>query len=835
MESITTSLDTITIEEEPPLVIRLRKVKEAVKKATQEAGKHLAATDSPFVENNDPNASFHLGMELFGQDVRNIEMNVQEKLLQMEQELESIASGVQTGALHESCEHRSLHSSPEELEEESEQLKAKIRFLKECSSARSFLDESITLSTPALAPNEEPDQLNAVQLLLKSKQALQQAKEILQEEEERNSKSPALAPGHTLLDSVESSQRRQKADLIRKAVSLWNSCVSLTSHTLSVRAPESLNVAYGMLETFKDDGTLEILLRNFTRTLQTDVFQTLLEEHLTGKPKAARTFHESEDRGMTSLLGNSALTKGSVRRLEWTCEDDVISNIESLSPKVHIVQHWGDTLMFIKRITSFVADHVLLQRSSLCSFVALRLFGKPSAMPSALNLHALGLESRRLGDDNGLLLQPLLDAMEMTCIPRHLKPSELGQLQTMADELGSFLDPFVQEIASKNLLPKDSQMRLSTFTASFQQMYVDNRRCVLLNEARNMLVSNDYHNTVVVGEDVHRNKEAEALGLSDGMAVFKLHKASISDTAFRLMERCRQSMDEAVEQHSTTVDSPLSLLPATLYRTAREMLDLFRAIIPVKHGHEVANVPRTAAVLHNDCVFFAHHCLTLGLEYKDKFPEASPDDARGKLVRQTCIFIDMVPLFRNLADRALGDMLDAQACQLVELVKDRIPLMGEALRSEEILSEWSDAETALSASLYHVRHLSQAWKPILSYDMLNRSLGHLVDAVLTLFLDQVDKASDISSNACSFIHSLFQKATHDLEIILEGDTSESRVWDRFLAVGRLMDMSIGDIQVALSNGLFRSVTGPELSRLVTSCFDDSPKRRSLLKTLAANQ
>jgi len=588
--------------------------------------------------------------------------------------------------------------------------------------------------------------------------------------------------------------------------------------------------------------------------LQEDVFQPLLLEAqdpraaAEGAPKKAmraRTFHETEDRssaGGTSSNHSAvaALTKGTVRRLEWTVvEDDGDDNniLGASATEDAVVKSWGEALAFIQRIVVFVADHVLLQRSPLCNFVALRLFGKPNALPNALNLEALGLESCRLGDDQGLLLHPLANAMEETCIPRYLKPSEMGQLQARAKKLRNFLDPFLEVIASKNLLPLDGKTRLSTLPSTFEQKYVDYRRCVLLNEARDMLVNNDYHNTVQVGEDVHRNTEDEALGICDGMAVFKLHKSSVSNTAFKVMTTCRQIMDEAVEQQSAPELSPLSSLPATLYRTAREVLDLFRAIIPVTHGHAVANVPRTAAVLHNDCVFLAHHCLTLGLEYKDKFPEvAAADDARGKLLRQTCMFVDMVPLFRDLADRSLGDMLDAQAKQLTVLVGERVTLMGEALRSDEILAEWSDAETALEAGLYHLRHLSQAWKPILSYDILNRSMCYLVDVMFTLFLDQVAKASDISASACQFVHALFLKATHDVEALLDngGDTSGSRVWDRFSAVGRFMDMSLADIQVALADtSMFRSVTGPELSRLVTSCFDDSPKRRALLKTLAA--
>ena len=49
-----------------------------------------------------------------------------------------------------------------------------------------------------------------------------------------------------------------------------------------------------------------------------------------------------------------------------------------------------------------------------------------------------------------------------------------------------------------------------------------------------------------------------------------------------------------------------------------------------------------------------------------------------------------------------------------------------------------------------------------------------------------------------------------------------------------MDMSLADIQVALSEGLFRSVTGPELSRLIVATFDESQKRDHLLHVLASH-
>ena len=48
-----------------------------------------------------------------------------------------------------------------------------------------------------------------------------------------------------------------------------------------------------------------------------------------------------------------------------------------------------------------------------------------------------------------------------------------------------------------------------------------------------------------------------------------------------------------------------------------------------------------------------------------------------------------------------------------------------------------------------------------------------------------------------------------------------------------MDMFLADIGVGLLRGAFRSVTGPELSRLILGVFADSDKRRGVLVLLAS--
>lgn len=140
----------------------------------------------------------------------------------------------------------------------------------------------------------------------------------------------------------------------------------------------------------------------------------------------------------------------------------------------------------------------------------------------------------------------------------------------------------------------------------------------------------------------------------------------------------------------------------------------------------------------------------------------------------------------------------------------------------------------MTAAMYHLRHLYQAWKPVLSSDILARCMWYLSDVVFTLFVDQVTRARDISTGACQFINSLFLKTSDETKLLMGGDPAGSQLWDKFTAIGRFMDMSLKEIQVALSDGVFRSMTGPELTRLIMATFDDSPKRQAVINILPSN-
>ena len=194
---------------------------------------------------------------------------------------------------------------------------------------------------------------------------------------------------------------------------------------------------------------------------------------------------------------------------------------------------------------------------------------------------------------------------------------------------------------------------------------------------------------------------------------------------------------------------------------------------------------------------------------------------------------------------------------LQRAVSPRLANFEQALASNESVTEWDDADTALRAALYHLRHLSQTWKSVLSRGVYQMTMGNLVDLILTLFLDPVLKAKDITEPAGRFVHSLFldaargtaevflvgtpgnndanvdHRATNNMEQHFQLAKNYSTMFDKLSAVGQFMCMRLDEVQRGLEDGAFRCVTARELSHLLISTFEESVKRNELLNVLAS--
>lgn len=131
----------------------------------------------------------------------------------------------------------------------------------------------------------------------------------------------------------------------------------------------------------------------------------------------------------------------------------------------------------------------------------------------------------------------------------------------------------------------------------------------------------------------------------------------------------------------------------------------------------------------------------------------------------------------------------------------------------------------------------------------------MVDTIFALLLDPILSADAITDTASRFVHSLFLDAARECsEVFLLGisipldSTSNpnntnkhigvvarySSLLEKLQCIGQFMVMRLDDISRGLEEGVFRCLTGKELSHLITATYDESPKRNALLKALASS-
>jgi len=129
-------------------------------------------------------------------------------------------------------------------------------------------------------------------------------------------------------------------------------------------------------------------------------------------------------------------------------------------------------------------------------------------------------------------------------------------------------------------------------------------------------------------------------------------------------------------------------------------------------------------------------------------------------------------------------------------------------------------------------------------------MGSLIDLILFLFLNQIMEAEAISEASSNFIRVLFRSAELEFSTLflplrrdqpssILGNSEGSRLasencclWERFIAVGNFLNMSLTEIDDMFSSKRFSCISNKELASLIVAVFDESEKRSLMLRKIS---
>ncbi|KJE88618.1 centromere/kinetochore protein zw10 [Capsaspora owczarzaki ATCC 30864] len=401
------------------------------------------------------------------------------------------------------------------------------------------------------------------------------------------------------------------------------------------------------------------------------------------------------------------------------------------------------------------------------------------------------------------------------------------------------------------------QHELLVFAQNIHNHFAAKKRQDVLAAARSCMLSED-HNSVVCNSSAERGGAGSAAFPTTAvMADAALQPAtdgSERPVTFdfpdcQITQRTRKIVDMAYDMlEEVTTSSPA--IAVHLFVAVRDMFDLYRAVVPVHHGATFERVPMLGMLFHNDCMFIAHHLITLGIQFKSRLPPP---------MNATATFVDMVVPFRQLGERFFVHQMDLQRDLLIEAI-----VSANGFKQTHLPEKKAVVEKAIKQVLLQLTHLSKVWKNVLPLTLFNQTMAHLIEAAMGKIISDILAISDIGEDETHELVGIISLVVQRAETLLVLDaavparastlvarTSAPKTnpairslvpsWSKFVQLGEILNMSLAEITERWIAGTAASAPGSvnaaagwlfqpqELAHLIRALFSDTPLRH---KTLA---
>lgn len=515
----------------------------------------------------------------------------------------------------------------------------------------------------------------------------------------------------------------------------------------------------------------------------------------------------------------------------------------SLKPQVDKTKQETTTVSFAKESGKKIIDPSLLYSKFSEILVVLRNFFDGSRKEDEETSKELNVSSSLLFAKLGEYVWPdLSETIIAECLKKSV-PTTSAQLEKYQDVIKT-TEEFEINLVSLGLVPKGTN-NLTSY-AKDVGIHFGNKKCQdLLVRARD-LMKDDIHNTVLVDS----NKDKGVLlslgdiqkALSDNKKgvkheplqrdpantlskfTFCLPSCRISESTEKLMNLAYKTLIEA------TQSTPQCAIQ--LFYSVRNMFELYCNVVPTYHQKHLSTLPQLSALHHNNCMYIAHHLLTLGHQFRSKLPEP--------LNQSVATFVDLVPTIRHMGEKCFLEQLRKQRSSLLEVLQST---KGFANVHED--EKGLQVERTMKQILHILTNLGKVWNGILPVDIYCQSLGALFDDVLKNIAWEVIQLEDISTEEAHQLHSLlsilvergseiFQNTEEVASEAVENSWNLCTVvphWIRYKELIAILEASLQDIVDRWADGkgpLAHEFTAQEVKGLIRALFQNTDRRAAAL-------
>ncbi|NXL31943.1 ZW10 protein, partial [Glaucidium brasilianum] len=356
-----------------------------------------------------------------------------------------------------------------------------------------------------------------------------------------------------------------------------------------------------------------------------------------------------------------------------------------------------------------------------------------------------------LGD---MIWEELSDCLIQNCLVNSI-PTNSSKLEQYIEVIKS-TEEFEKALKNMQFLKGDTTDLLKY--ARNVNSHFANKKCQDVIVAARNLMTSEIHNTVKITPDScvalpslpdpgakdHLKPQKTSKPVHDDMVnlenktklsqyTFSLPTCRISSSVEKLMELAYQTLLEATASTDQCC--------IQLFYSVRNIFQLFYDVVPTYHKENLQKLPQLAAIHHNNCMYIAHHLLTLGHQFRYRLTNILCDGA--------ATFVDMVPGFRRLG----------MECFLAQMRVQRGEIL-ERLSSARNFSNMDDEENYCAANkairqvLHQLKRLGKVWQDVLPVNVYCKAMGTLLNTALMEMVTRIAALEDISAEDADKLYSL---------------------------------------------------------------------------------
>ncbi|NXT00652.1 ZW10 protein, partial [Jacana jacana] len=446
-----------------------------------------------------------------------------------------------------------------------------------------------------------------------------------------------------------------------------------------------------------------------------------------------------------------------------------------------------------------------------------------------------------LGD---MIWEELSDCLIQNCL--------VNSIPTNSSKLGQYIEVIKSteefEKALKNMrFLKGDTTDLLEYARNVNSHFANKKCQDVIVAARNLMTS-EIHNTVKItpdssvalprlpdpmaGDHLKPGKPSElpqndtvTLGNETKLSqyTFSLPTCRISSSVEKLMELTYQTLLEATASTDQCC--------IQLFYSVRNIFQLFYDVVPTYHKENLQKLPQLAAIHHNNCMYIAHHLLTLGHQFRYRLTNILCDGA--------ATFVDLVPGFRRLGMECFLAQMRVQKGEILERLSSARNFSN--MDDEE---NYCAANKAIRQVLHQLKRLGKVWQDVLPVTVYCKAMGTLLNTALSEIVTRIAALEDISAEDADRLYSLCRTMVEEGPQVFtplpEEDQNKKyqeevpvyvQKWMTFKELMIILQANLQEIVDQWADGkgpLAAEFTAAEVKSLIRALFQNTERRAAAL-------